>query len=96
MKTVNGNIVIEVEMNIKLFITKEEALALNAIAGYGVKEFLKCFYEHMGRAYLEPHEEAMITLFDKLKNQIPIEVSKIETAEKQIKGAVDLFKPINQ
>ena len=92
MKTVNGNIVIEVEMNIKLFITKDEAKALHGIVGYGSDAFLEVFYTKLGKSYLQDHEPAMRTLFQKLFNELPTEISKVEKAEKQISEAVDLFK----
>lgn len=92
MKTVNGNIIIEVEMNIKLFLSKDEAKSLDAIVGYGSDSFLEIFYEKLGKAYLKPHEKAMRTLFEKLSKELPIEINKIEVAEKQINEAVDLFK----
>lgn len=93
MKTVNGNIVIEVDMNIKLFLSKEEAQALHAIVGYGANSFLEVFYPKLGESYLKPHEKAMRSLFTKLFNELPSEINKIEKAEKQISEAVDLFKP---
>lgn len=96
MKTVNGNIIIDVEMNIKLFITKDEAKALHGIVGYGADAFLEQFYHGLGKAYLQDHEPAMRTLFKKLFEELPVEIHKIETAEKQIKETVDLFKPNNQ
>lgn len=92
MKTVNANIIIEVEMNIKLFITKEEAQALHGIVGYGADAFLKVFYEGLGKCYLIDHEVAMRSLFSKLFEQLPFEIAKIEKAEKQINESVDLFK----
>jgi hypothetical protein len=94
MKTVNGNIIIEVDMNISLFISKEEAKALHGIVGYGADAFLEVFYPKLGKSYLQDHEVAMRTLFAKLFEELPREISKIEKAEKQIKEAVDLFKPV--
>jgi hypothetical protein len=49
---------------ITLVLDEEEAAALEALAGYGTKPFLKVFYEKMGRAYLEPHERGLVSLFE--------------------------------
>ncbi|HLD89415.1 MAG TPA: hypothetical protein VI911_00085 [Patescibacteria group bacterium] len=92
MKTVNGNIIMEVNMNIRLFITKEEAKALQGIVGYGADAFLEVFHPKLGKAYLKDHETAMRSLFHKLHTELPIEVAKIEKAEKQINETIDLFK----
>jgi hypothetical protein len=56
---INGSVTLE--------ITEEEAYALNALVGYGVDPFLKMFYEHMGKAYLEPHEKGLRSLFDSVR-----------------------------
>ncbi len=37
----------------------EELKALDALAGYGVDSFLKVFYQHLGKSYLEPHEKGL-------------------------------------
>jgi hypothetical protein len=33
-----------------------ELKALDALTGYGVEKLIEHFYQHMGRAYLEPYE----------------------------------------
>jgi hypothetical protein len=43
-----------------------EARALEALVGYGIEPFLKVFYEHMGRAYMQPHEQGLRSLFDSI------------------------------
>lgn len=91
MKTVQGNIIIEVNMNIKLFITKEEAKALHGIVGYGADAFLEVFYPKLGKSYLKDHELAMRSLFIKLFQELPIEIAKLENAEKLINEATKLF-----
>jgi hypothetical protein len=47
----------EVQTFVHLSMTLEEAKALDALAGYGADGFLKVFYEHMGRAYLQPYAQ---------------------------------------
>ena len=38
-----------------LEITEEELRALDALAGYGVDEFLRVFYQGLGQHYLQPY-----------------------------------------
>ena len=57
----------EIKANITLQLSEDEAAALDALVGYGVEPFLKVFYEHMGRAYLEPHEQGLRTLFESVR-----------------------------
>lgn len=49
--------VIDVAATITL--NEDEICALDALAGYGVDEFLKAFYKVMGEAYLKPHEAGL-------------------------------------
>lgn len=54
-----------------LALTQHEAGALDALAGYGSKSFLECFYKYMGKAYLGPYEKGIISIFNKIRNKIP-------------------------
>lgn len=91
MEKIKGVAKAHVEFTITFTLTKSEAQALDAIVGYGTDPFLKVFYEHMGKAYLEPHEKAMRNLFERVKNDLPREVGKIETATKAINEALKDF-----
>lgn len=91
MEKIKGVAQATVEFTIKFTLTKGEALALDAIVGYGVDPFLKVFYEHMGKSYLQPHEKEMRKLFERVKSCLPIEVRKIETAQKAINEALKDF-----
>jgi hypothetical protein len=81
----------KVEFTITFSLTKGEAQALDAIAGYGADPFLEVFYPKMGKAYLQPHEQEMRNLFYKIKTNLSKEISKIDKAEAKIKEATDLF-----
>lgn len=54
-----------------LELDQSEAAALDAIAGYGTDEFIKAFYEHMGRSYLEPYEAGLRKLFSTVRAAVP-------------------------
>jgi len=47
------------------------------------------FYPKLGKAYLQPFEKDMRTLFDKIKSDLGNEVHKIETARKAINNALN-------
>jgi hypothetical protein len=91
MEKIKSQAKASVEFSIDFTLTKSEAQALDAIVGYGVEPFLKVFYEHMGKAYLQPHEKAMRALFERVKNDLPREVSKIEAATDAINEALKKF-----
>jgi hypothetical protein len=80
MAKIEGQGTLEVEVVVVL--SEEEAGALDALAGYGADAFLKVFYEKLGRAYLEPYERGLRSLFDSVKNG-PVNVSSVlDRAEK--------------
>ena len=58
-----------VEVTVTLHLTEAEIGALDALAGYGDKAFLDVFYEHLGRAYLHPHEGGLRSLFEAVRGQ---------------------------
>ena len=52
-------------------LTEGDLRALDAIAGYGTKAFLEVFYKHLGKAYLEPWEDDVVKLFEKVRSLRP-------------------------
>lgn len=75
---VKNKITMKMEFDI-VGLTEDEIRALYAITSYGTKQFLKSFYENMGAHYLSPYENGLISLFDKIKEQVP---DKLEKADK--------------
>ncbi len=69
-----------VEVNIILSITEQEARALKELTGYGADNFLKFFYENLGRYYLEPHEKGLRSLFETIKQELPKHLDKADRA----------------
>jgi hypothetical protein len=53
-----------IKFEINMTLTESEARALEALMGYGLDTFIKVFYQHMGKHYLEPHETGLISLFE--------------------------------
>lgn len=79
------------EFSIKFILTKGEAQALGALAGYNIEDFLKVFYEKLGKAYLQPHEKDLRNLFKEINANLSKEIYRIEEAEKAINVALTDF-----
>lgn len=62
MATIEGRP--SISASVTICLSEEEARALDALAGYNVNEFLEVFYANMGKAYLEPHEAGLRSLFE--------------------------------
>lgn len=73
--------------SVKCELTENELRALDALVGYGFDAFVKCFYEHLGKHYLEPYENDLKQLFAKVESLRP-EISNIETARKALTRGV--------
>lgn len=71
--------------SVKCELTENELRALDALVGYGFDAFLKCFYEHLGKAYLEPYENDLKQLFAKVEQLRP-EIGNIERARQALTG----------
>lgn len=69
MAKIEGRATLTVE--VPFVLTEVEARALEALAGYGADAVVKAAYEKLGRAYLEPHEAGLRSLFDSVRLQIP-------------------------
>lgn len=64
-------------------LSEGEAMALDALAGYGFKEFTDCFYKHMGTAYLKPYEADLKNLFEKIESIRPA-IAEIKESRKKL------------
>ena len=74
---------VKIDIKISVELTLSEARALNQIASYNVNDFLKLFYQHLGKSYLHPHEAGVIQLFETAKELLGSEIYK---ADKIING----------
>lgn len=68
------------EVTILLKLTETEARALKALTVYGSEEFLKFFYQNLGKAYLEPHAKGLVSLFDTIRTELPRHLQKADNA----------------
>lgn len=72
------------DFKLTLELNETEANALNQICNYDSKDFLKVFYEHMGKSYLQPYEEGVISLFKTVKEELGNHLYKIGKIRKAI------------
>lgn len=72
---ISGQAKAQVEFTIKFTLTKGEAQALDAIAGYGSDAFLNVFYEHMAKNYLGALEDEIIKTIQSSKNKKPKDIN---------------------
>jgi hypothetical protein len=54
-----------------MVLSEDEVAALEALAGYGTEEFLRVFYERLGKNYLRPHEAGLRSLFATIRRDAP-------------------------
>lgn len=67
-----------------LELDEEEAKALEALTKYGTDEFIRFFYERLGRECLQKYEPGLRRLFSVAKQQLPPWFKKIEDFRKMI------------
>lgn len=90
-KKISANASAKVDFSITFTLTKGEAKALEAIAGYGADAFLEVFYQ-LGTSYLKPYETEMRNLFSRISIELPKEISKISKAQTEIGKLLTDFK----
>lgn len=66
---------------INIDLDEEEARALEALAGYGTDAFLKVFYEHLGKHYMQPYEAGLKRIFDVFQGDLKSQLNKIDQAK---------------
>jgi hypothetical protein len=67
-------------LEVRFVLTESEARALDGLTGYSIDEFLKFFYQNMGRHYLEPHEAGLRSLFKSVRSTIPGILERVDKA----------------
>lgn len=75
---------VTVELKVTLEISEGEARALNALACYGEKEFIKVFYEKLGKVYLEPYEKDLKSFLEKVRTTMPSVIDKVDTTRSNL------------
>lgn len=75
-----------VKLEIVLVLTEEEAGALDALSGYGADQFLKAFYEQLGRSYMEPYAGGIRSLFKSIRELVSPHLETANEARKVFSG----------
>lgn len=77
-----------VELHLQFVVNEAEARALEAMAGYGVDNFVKAFYQRLGESYMQKHEAGLRSFLKAVKDEIPVVLVKVDEARKafQSKG----------
>jgi len=71
-----------IKLEVQLILSEPEVRALQAITEYGIVEFTKCFYSHLGKGSLEENEDGLCSLFITIKEELPRHLVKIDKARK--------------
>ena len=75
-----------VALTVTFEMTELEAAAFVDIVGYGIDDFLKVFYEKMGKAYLSKHESGLRSLFKAVWSELPPLLERARTAREAFKS----------
>jgi len=75
----------QIEAKVILVLSEDEARALYNITIYGVKPFTSWFYKNLGKHYLQPFHEGVVSLFDTVFKEMPKELNRIDEARKAFK-----------
>jgi len=61
---------------------------LEAIFGYNVDAFLRVFYERMGKAYVQPHEDGVRSLHKTIRSVLSAPLSEVDKLRKTVVAAL--------
>jgi len=71
---------VEVTFSFNLTLKEDEARALAALPYYGDEQFLRFYYNSLGKTYLEPYEEGLRNLFKSIDDKLIPLLDKADTA----------------
>ena len=77
----------KVDLKLTFVIDEDEARALEALAGYGVDQFVAAFYEKLGKGYMERHEQGLRSFLESINAFVPRSLGKIDRARKAFDGS---------
>lgn len=87
MANTKPNSIVTVQMILRL--DEKEIRALLALSTYSIEDFLKTFYELMGKDALQPHEEGLRSLFETINRECREPLKNVDTARKLLKNLQD-------
>ena len=71
-----------IELDVAIYLNESEIRALEALVGYGTDTFLTVFYAQMGKAYLQPHEAGLRSLFSTIRGNLNPMLRRMDCAKK--------------
>lgn len=72
----------KVDLEITFTLNEKEAIAIDALVGYDFDSFIKVFKEHLGKHYMDGHEEVLRGIFAEFRQRVPGYLARIKTARK--------------
>jgi hypothetical protein len=75
-----------IEAKATIEFNESELRALEAMTGYGIKAFLEVFYSKLGKAYMQPHEKGLRSLFDTVKPPVSQALREVDQARNILRG----------
>lgn len=72
------------QMFVTFTVSEDEARALVELTGYGEEQFIKAFYEKLGKTYMEKHEQGLRTFIRTVKTRLPEIISDIDYVQKYL------------
>lgn len=72
-----------VTLTMTIALSEGEARALDAMAGYGDDAFIIAFYEHLGKSYMEKHEDGLRKFLKTIRQFMPGVLSRVDAARKE-------------
>lgn len=76
----------ECDLTLTFTVNESEARALDALAGYGDDEFIKVFYEKLGKAYMQSHEEGLRSFLKSIRGVVGPVLERQDMARKAFTG----------
>lgn len=76
----------ECDLIMTFTVTEQEARALDALAGYGDDAFIKAFYEKLGKAYMQNHEEGLRSFLRSIRALVGPVLARQDMARKAFTG----------
>lgn len=73
-----------IKPSVSFTVSESEARALDALVGYGDDAFIKVFYDKLGKAYMDRHEQGLREFFQSIRGFMPGILSQIDDARKAI------------
>ena len=71
-----------INVDVQFVIDEVEARALDAMAEYGDDAFVEVFYEKLGKAYMQKHEQGLRRFLNSIRSQMPGVLGRIDSARK--------------